>query len=300
MFYKKNDIKFRNAFSLVELSIVILIIGILISGTILGLDLFNQYKLVVARNLTSSSIVSRIPGLQLWLETTNEKSFSPTVKNNSTISLWNDLNPTTSKKINPYQNTPSLMPKYIESSPIAGLPSIRFDGGQYLEFIPNSPASTPLAEGDDTFTFFAVFTSGSTNQVIFEQNNNGALTQGKRACMLTSNDRMGFNGESNDFHNAVSFTRNKIFILSIRANNGAIDVFSNSLANSPSASGTIDANIANVSDGGFFIGVKGITSRVEKYNGYISEIIVYDEALTNPQIANISLYLSKKYNIKLS
>lgn len=55
--FKKNFMKnkFNKAFSLIELSIVILIIGILVAGVTSSSRLINQMRLTSARTLTQSS-----------------------------------------------------------------------------------------------------------------------------------------------------------------------------------------------------------------------------------------------------
>ena len=68
----------NKAFSLVELSIVILIIGILIAAVGQGVDLVQDSRLSAARMLTQSSRVNSIKNLVTWLETTSEKSFDTT------------------------------------------------------------------------------------------------------------------------------------------------------------------------------------------------------------------------------
>ena len=57
--------KFKKAFSTIEISIVILVIGILVSGVAKGIDLYQDYNLEVAKNLTSKSIVSRLNNVRL-------------------------------------------------------------------------------------------------------------------------------------------------------------------------------------------------------------------------------------------
>ena len=65
----------KKAFSLVELSMVILIIGILIAGVSQGIDLYQDMRLATARSLTQNSRVNRIEDLTMWFEATSEKSF---------------------------------------------------------------------------------------------------------------------------------------------------------------------------------------------------------------------------------
>jgi len=66
----------HKAFSLIEISVVIVIIGILIAGISSGIELYDDYKLKVAQNLTKNSRVNRIPDLEMWLETTGENSLA--------------------------------------------------------------------------------------------------------------------------------------------------------------------------------------------------------------------------------
>lgn len=87
-------IKPNKAFSLVELSIVILIIGVLIAAAGQGIDLLQDARLTAARMLTQSSRVASLKGLSLWLETTSENSFSAAeAVDGSVVTSWNDINP---------------------------------------------------------------------------------------------------------------------------------------------------------------------------------------------------------------
>ncbi len=68
----ENNKSFFSAFSLIELSIVILIIGTLIAGVTQGSRLVRISKLRTAQNQTSTSPVSSIDGLALWLDAVDE------------------------------------------------------------------------------------------------------------------------------------------------------------------------------------------------------------------------------------
>lgn len=84
----------HKAFSLVEISVVIVIIGILLVGISKSIDLYQDFKILNAKKITQNSIVPRINNLALWLETTSESSFSTTnIKENDPIIEWRDINP---------------------------------------------------------------------------------------------------------------------------------------------------------------------------------------------------------------
>jgi prepilin-type N-terminal cleavage/methylation domain-containing protein len=57
----------KKAFSLIEISVVILIIVILIYGVSVGVDLYQDFRLATARSLTLNSRVGRIEDLSLWV-----------------------------------------------------------------------------------------------------------------------------------------------------------------------------------------------------------------------------------------
>jgi len=69
MIYKKFN---KTAFSLIELSIVVLIIGILIAGISQSSRLIKAMKLSTARSLTRSSDVNSINNLTAWFDATAE------------------------------------------------------------------------------------------------------------------------------------------------------------------------------------------------------------------------------------
>ncbi|MCE3255904.1 MAG: hypothetical protein K0R25_1398 [Rickettsiaceae bacterium] len=64
----KQQNKPKLAFSLIELSVVILVIGILVVGITKGMSIMRSAKLQSAQSLTQSSPVALIDGLKLWLE----------------------------------------------------------------------------------------------------------------------------------------------------------------------------------------------------------------------------------------
>ena len=150
--------KQKLAFSLIELSVVILIIGILVLGVTQGSRMMKEAKLKSARSLTSSSPVTSIPSLSMWLDSTAERSFDDAERvGGGTISNWYNVNPQSSdNKINNVaQTTPTKKPLYVVNG-IGGLPSIRFDGANnYLSIASNSTVDLPTS--NNPRTLFVVF-----------------------------------------------------------------------------------------------------------------------------------------------
>jgi prepilin-type N-terminal cleavage/methylation domain-containing protein len=156
IFRNKN---FKTAFSLIEISLVVLIVGILISGVSLGVDLYNDFKLTTARQLTINSRVGRIEDLVAWYETTNQNVFSKgegtfedlnKFEENQAINRWKDSNPKTSYKIDATQTATASQPTIIFDK-TTSLPIVRFESGKFL----NLPDGT-VPFGNQAYTVIFV------------------------------------------------------------------------------------------------------------------------------------------------
>lgn len=89
----------KKAFSLIELSIVILIIGILIAGVTQGSRLVGAMRLASAKALTQSSPIASMRNLHSWYEATSEGSFLEAETEDSTaLTIWKDIGPNTINK----------------------------------------------------------------------------------------------------------------------------------------------------------------------------------------------------------
>ena len=114
---KKNN-KLNHAFSLIELSIVILIVGILIAGVTSASRLVNKMSLTSIQNQTRSSPVASIKDLVVWYETSLDESFIDSERSEgSKISSWNDINPQSSYKIPSFQTNDTYTNRFIKKTP---------------------------------------------------------------------------------------------------------------------------------------------------------------------------------------
>jgi prepilin-type N-terminal cleavage/methylation domain-containing protein len=174
-------------FSLIELSVVILVIGILVIGVTQGSRIMAESKLKSARGLTQGSPVSSTEGLTLWLETTMEKSLQNSgdaynLGDGENVKNWNDINPTNSSPLVATEST--NMPVYQKAG-IGNLPTLFFDAasdstsGDML-----TVSFTPLVNSQN-FTLFVV------TKALEQTTSWGAVIMSRDA--FVSGDRKGYN-----------------------------------------------------------------------------------------------------------
>ncbi|MBP7710708.1 MAG: type II secretion system protein, partial [Rickettsiales bacterium] len=87
-----------HGFSLIEVSVVILIIGIFAASVFVADKMISKFRLKTAEALTRSSPINGITKSALWLETSLESSFaSSSMNTGDAIESWNDQKNTANK-----------------------------------------------------------------------------------------------------------------------------------------------------------------------------------------------------------
>ncbi|MFM7620383.1 MAG: LamG-like jellyroll fold domain-containing protein [Alphaproteobacteria bacterium] len=304
---KKNfkTIKQSQAFSLIELSIVILIIGILVAGVTQSSRLVRQIRLTVAQSMTRSSEVSAIADLAFWAETTLDNSVinsagSSQIDDGNSILTWNDSKFNNSFKINVSQSNASLQPTF-KADGINGLPSINFNGVNQTLF--SSPTS-PLPASDKNYSLVAVWRSNNNSSIdgrqIVGQTTNPVSFDRLGSIVIQNPGTIGFSGWANNyFPTSVLVNTNYITIISVNNNvtTNNISVYNNSNTASTGSS-QAPANL-NLGSGLFYIGGNDAVANYH-FSGLISEILVFDRFLKPDEIRAVNGYLSKKYAIKIN
>lgn len=172
--------KTNRAFTLVELSIVLLIVGILIAGVTQGSGLYRKSKLNGARSVTQSSPANAIYGIALWLDATAAKGFVSEPDDQDPVAQWNDTNPQQPNKSNATA-TGTQKPLYVTSG-INGLPALKCDGVDDILSIPSGTNYFPTAAPSFTnsFTIFLVASATTTHEVDAQNNTNTLGTSGQK------------------------------------------------------------------------------------------------------------------------
>ncbi len=298
----KNNSQFSSkAFSLIETSIVIVIIGILITGVTQGSRLVAASKLTSAQNLTKGSPVPSIKDLVFWYETTldnsvtsgvaaNDLSNSDDVQDGDFIKNWNDSNPLKNSKIKATIGLVGALalddtyrPTYVRNG-INGLPSLGFRRSTDKLIVPVSIDYTVKPN----ITIFAVFVYRGTDGAIFGQDN-GSWDRFLSVNIGVSNGAgsQPFPISTNDNHILSYVARNAVTNGSNVYLNGVMQV----------GAGFTD-NHTNSGDGFLAIGVIGSGGGYEQnIDMDIGEFILFDRALKKSERQDIEKYLSKKWGI---
>ena len=317
----KLNSKASKAFSLIELSIVILIIGIIVAGITQSSRLVTQSKLKSAQNLTSSSPGAGIKSVSLWLEPTLDASFPSSLDDEAFITQWNDTNPQTPSKLYaiPASGSSGLYIAY-DSNGINGLPSIKFAGNASTAgvlSVSTTPVSTltetPVITVDDpknanAFTAFIVYNlasdvaAGSSYALLYNgvgtSNGNG---WGYYRAATTTIRTVAIGGTTLTASAGVTIlpaNRAEIATITFSGNtskntklyiNGGNGFGTNSITDPAQAILTPTTRMT----------IGGLTTSTSPWKGLISEIIIFDSVLKNQDLKDVASYLSKKYGISL-
>ena len=302
---KKHTLKQHNqAFSLIELSIVILIVGILVAGVTQSSRLVNLIKLSTAQSITRSSEINSIQDMVFWVETTLETGITNSsgtfqLDDGGAISSWNDINIRSNPKINLSQATAANQPTYKQVG-INGLPSINFNGSSSI--LLNSTI-VPLLAGDKNYSLILVWRANSTtvaaSQILMSQSNTAPVANDMGSIFISNSSLSGFAGNSNDYL-PTAVTPNTNYISIITVNNtlatNNISVYTNS--NTAVTGSSTTPTILNLGAARFSIGAR--VDSTQFFGGLISEAIVFDRTLKIDEVRAVNNYLSKKYAIKIS
>lgn len=283
----------RRGFSLIELSIVILIIGIIIVGVTQGSRLVYQMKLSSARAMTQSSPVASIKGLLLWLEPTMEDSFLANEAEDTTeLTAWKDINPQSASKITmiPSGTDPTGMTYVIDG--INGLPSINFDISSDRGLITPSDL---LSSGYES-TVFIVYKFGATTET------SDQYTFQWDSSYMRSYNSYRYIGTSVSWRTGVASVTSNPEIARVTLTGGStadtislhINGTSTIAATAISWAGPIvTASPFRITHGDPLFGQ-------ENFAGQISEIIVFEGALKVSDSIAVEAYLGKKYGIEVA
>lgn len=294
--------KQKRGFSLLELSVVLLIISALMVSVIKGSDLIYQAKLSSARQKTADSPVFSIDGLSAWYEATLENSFKASEAiNNKPISTWynnSGNNPTNPN--NATQAAPTQAPLYIASA-INGLPVLRFDGtDDFMNLNGTFLVNT-------NYTIFVVeqrrnsktnnWIMGGTGADAFKNFGLAYITDTSFICKHNEEEKATKVADDNITYTVSAYSAPKPIIHSITFNSNLGRVaydngVQKSSINSAAAKTPLSSNLGQTI-GSYPVGTS-------YFNGDIAEIIMFTRTLSTQERKDVEEYLGKKWGIAIS
>lgn len=285
----------NKAFSIVEISVVILIISLLLAGILNGTSLIGDASVATAQKLTTNADVNNMESLTLWLETSFTSSLeaqgNKKVENDIKINRWKDNSPLKlpTKRFDFIQTTSTNQPTYKEDV-IDGLPMLYFTTANNLEF--SNPQNQNLSLADlmqnNQATIFIVcmFDKSASGAKLINFNN--VVDFGYNANKI----EMKF--DSNDLiESADSLKQETLQMISAVKNTSDIEFYLNGNFRSNASS---SATIADTNFSSNFSSTNKIT--VGGFKGWLGEILVFNTTLASKERQQVEQYLIKKWKIK--
>ena len=255
----------KKGFSLVELSVSILIIGIIIIGIFAGDILIKKSRISSARTMTQSSPVNSMKSLSFWFESSMEDSFdSSELDDGVAITTWYDKTSVSVTKNNATQAISDNKPTFANS--INRIHAVAFDGtddyfnvdasflngSDYTIFVVDKRTS---AKADNYFIGDSTVDTENEN-LILGYSAEGVVTHYQAGDNSYISSVPVYDGGSNE---------PKIYVFRHASSSGKTTYINGMLA----ATSNDTANLSNIS-----------TIAIGKaYAGELGEIIAFDKAL---------------------
>lgn len=292
--------KFQKGFSLIELSIVIIIIGILIAGLSASSSLINKAKLSTAKSLTNSSPVASIKDLFFWLEATSEKSFSASEpEDGDSLSTWLNINPRNQNITQTsVEGGSSKEPKY-KLNCINNISCVQFNG-DYSNFHIDENVKT------DNFSIFVVFQLKDYDRLCCDTL---MSTVGSDSGVdyfdlkVISSGRANFRYHKSTHEVTALYTGDVMksdtptILDVIHKSSGATLYHNGSNVDSDNSGGGGSKRIGDISIGYW---KQAASNLFQPLNGYIGEIIIFTRALKNQERQDVEQYLGQKWDVDVS
>jgi hypothetical protein len=281
--HNQKDISYKHpsktAFSLMEVSMVVLIISVLIAGILLSRGLMSRFYLKTAETMTVSSPINGITNNALWLETSLSNSFRDDEESDGkNITLWQDQNASYINKT--LVTAVGSGPEYSNS--IHKIHAVKFVGSD-ANYLKIEDASF-LNESDYTiFVLEKRESNADNNYFIGSQSSNAndalALGYSQDATVIHAQGSNAYSANVSAYAN--SFGKPRLFSF----------VHSSAFGNKTFINGVLAATDTNKEH------LNGISSLEigKNYTGEIGEIAIFTRLLKNEERTSIENYLASKW-----
>ncbi len=272
--------KDRQAFTLLETAMVIIIIGVLAAGIFVADGMVTKSRITAAKSLTNSSPVNEVGDSALWLETTLDSSFNDfEADNGNQLSDWYDQRKTVNKVV----VVPALS-RPIYSNTINKIHAVEFDGaaGKNFKFDGSFLNKTDYtiivlekrkSANSDNY-FLGSLGSGSNNSLALGYNSNSSVVHAQGSNSYGSNV------------SSYSQSRDAPRVFTFISNSDGKKTYINGLLASQSVDTSQLTGISEVGIG-------------ERYVGEIGEIVIFTRGLKDDERTSIENYVAQKFSMKL-
>jgi|TARA_Y100000389_G_scaffold182040_1_gene198266 hypothetical protein len=292
----------KSAFSIIEISIVIIVVAIIAVFAIDYSAILKDTKLSNAKNLTQKSPISQINNIAFWYETSLDESFESDIKNNDIINSWYQSKLFSGNRIQLIQNDNNdlLKPQYLEKG-INELPSLLFNNsGNCLR---NKGNNNVYFNGKN-YSLYIIFkpydTSSNHTLIHLEKTGIGsAIYLSLDLNNINFSHRQIVSSSGGNNFTISNISNNKIYIIKIVKRQNKLSMWLNNskkIDQQAIASSNFNVNDFNIHFGSH---VCRNATLSRKFSGLISEIIIFNQALNSEDLQLIDQYLSKKYLINL-
>lgn len=285
----------NKAYTIIELSIVLVVMGILLIGVTSGSAIVNLAEITYVRSFSSNAPFLKNNNLTIWFDAAQENAFSvisgskynaiASPSDQTIINRWNDTKTSQqNNKVNVSQSNSTNSPIYLRKA-INGLPGIYFDNNDKLSISNVSPLQL---FSDGKASIFIVQTDRISNARKYISWNNGDAQE--ISILNTTNGQtvFRFGGEAATTSAPVTPVGNSRIISYIK-NLNSIDIRVNGRGFALNAPNNFPGRLSNSTPAEFSVG--------DSVLGSISEIIIFRDALSSQDISDIEKYLSEKWRI---
>ena len=282
---KNTNSSSSTAFSLIEVSIVLMLIGILVAATISAKVLIKNSRIATAQSKTRSSPVNSIPNSVIWLESSLETSFADEEAEDGTdLNSWNDIK---SGSASPTNNGSAGSTNPIYSNTINSIQAVRFSGNANSYFEIDGSA---LNNSDYTIIVLEKRQGTGANYFLSDD---GTSTDDNETIQL------GYSASGAAKHSQGSGNEYTAAVESYSSSSESPKIFTfiqnSSTGKKTYVNGFLSAE--NASDTTQLYGINKLHLG-KNYTGEIGEFLIFDRALKNEERRSIETYLTEKWRMK--
>ncbi|MBD2365192.1 hypothetical protein H6G36_29245 [Anabaena minutissima FACHB-250] len=266
---------------------------------LLGIDENGELYKITKSDLLKENVFtfSGLPGLELWLDALEASTIFLSA---ATASQWNDKS---GNARNAIQGSASNQPTYIANG-LNGYPTLSFDGVNDALLITNLAGLIQNAEGSTTVAVLQYDTgSESSPGAVFVSN--GLSTTSSRVLLGVEAGYISIGGRTQDADTFKSVqstvARPPTTIIQtgvIKNSEGLADLYVNGVKRVNNAAFQSPGNTSNTAPISAVIGT--FTASPRKFKGLISEVLMFDRALSLLEIQQLDGYLAHKWNLAAS